>query len=201
MNGRRARASVGPGAKSDVRYLGIDDGPFLRTDETTRLVGVVTRGPSYVEGVLSDTVTVDGADATTAAIGFLQSRFRPLVRAVFLNGIFAGGFNVLDPERLHEELGRPVLALVRTAPRPALVRRAIAKAFPERHEDVWRRVAELEPVALPGTKLWATVRGASLREAARLVRAATVRGDLPEPLRLAHVIASGVGRGESRGRA
>jgi len=39
---------------------------------------------------------------------------------------------------------------------------------------------------------------AAVREALALT---TIRGSLPEPLRVAHLIAAGIMRGESRGRA
>ncbi len=187
--------------KSDVRFLGLDDAPFGRDDAMVPVVGVVTRGPLYVEGVLTTRVDVDGDDATTVLLRALRrSRFRTLWRAVFLNGIFVGGFNLVDPDRLHDALAVPVIAVVRSRPRPARVRLALKAAFGN-WEERWHRIRELEPTRLPGVSLWATVRGASTREAVRLVEATTVRGHLPEPLRLAHVIASGVVRGESRGRA
>lgn len=190
-----------PALKADVRFLGVDDGPFAPLDETVAVIGVVTRGAQYVEGVLSARVHVDGDDATDRILSWMRrSRFRSLVRAVFLNGIFLGGFNLVDVEVVHEATGLPVAAIVRSAPRPARVRRAMQAAF-EDWPSRWRRVAQLAPVRLPGVPLWATVRGCTPREAARFVRAATVRGHLPEPLRLAHVIASGVVRGESRGKA
>lgn len=187
--------------KRDARFLGIDDAPFSKGDERVRVVGVVTRGPQYIEGVLSTDVAVDGHDATDRLLDrLIRSRFRSMWRAVFLNGIFLGGFNLVDVDRMHEALGVPVMALIRSAPRPRLVRHALTRAFKD-WEPVWARVAELEPEPLPGLRLWATLRGATAPEAARLVRALTVRGWIPEPLRLAHVIASGVTRGESRGKA
>jgi endonuclease V-like protein UPF0215 family len=43
--------------------------------------------------------------------------------------------------------------------------------------------------------------GLSIEEARRLVRATTLHGQVPEPLRLAHLIAGGIVTGRSRGRA
>jgi uncharacterized protein len=43
--------------------------------------------------------------------------------------------------------------------------------------------------------------GLSIEEARRLVAATTLHGNIPEPLRLAHLIAGGVTTGRSRGRA
>lgn len=187
--------------KAGARFLGVDDGPHRRTDEKVRLVGVITQGAGYVEAVLSGSAAVDGNDGTRrVAMMVERSRFASHVSAVFLNGIFVGGFNLVDPVRLSERLGVPVLALLRTAPRPERVRAALRSAF-EDPDRRWRRVEALSPRPLRGTGLWATVAGSTERDAARFVRAATLRGNLPEALRLAHVIASGIERGESRGPA
>ena len=43
--------------------------------------------------------------------------------------------------------------------------------------------------------------GVSLSEAARVLTEFTVEGKIPEPLRVAHLIAGGVTTGQSRGRA
>jgi len=192
---------MAPRVKPSARVLAIDDAPFRKGDASVPLVGVVTNGAQYIEGVLVSRVGVDGDDGTRAVVRLVRrSRFQPLLRGLLLNGIFVGGFNVVDVDRVHEATGLPVLAIVRSAPRPALVKRAVQAAF-EDWEPRWRRISELEPVALPGLRLWATVRGLSLREGAKLAASLTVRGNLPEPLRLAHVIASGLVRGESKGKA
>jgi uncharacterized protein len=187
--------------KDAARLLAVDDAPFRKGDASVPIVGVVTSGASYVEGVLTSRVRVDGADGTAAIVRLVRrSRFRPLLRGLLLNGIFVGGFNLVDVDRVHERTGLPTVAVVRSAPRPALVKRAVQAAF-EDWRPRWERIAALEPVKLPGVRLWGTVRGLSLREASRLVSTLTVRGNVPEPLRLAHVIASGLVRGESRGKA
>jgi uncharacterized protein len=190
-----------PLLKPDARFLAVDDAPHVRADATVPLVGVITRGAQYVEGVLMGEAAVDGADGTEAVLGLAQrSRFRPLLRAILLNGVFVGGLNLVDPTVLHEATGLPVIALVRSEPRPTRVRAAFAAAFDD-WRPRWRRVQALTPDRLPGVPLWATLEGITPRDAARFVRHLTVRGNLPEPLRLAHVIASGFIRGESRGRA
>lgn len=187
--------------KREARVLAIDDAPFHKGDARVPLVGVVTKGAKYVEGVLVSRVEVDGSDGTDVVIRMVwRSRFRPLLRAVLLNGIFVGGFNLVDVERLHAETGIPVVAMVRSAPRPALVRRAVKTAFTD-WRPRWDDIERLAPSRLPGSTLWASLAGIGPREAVGLIERLTVRGRLPEPLRLAHVIASGLVRGESRGKA
>lgn len=43
--------------------------------------------------------------------------------------------------------------------------------------------------------------GISLAGSTALLEATTLHGNLPEPLRIAHLIAGGIAAGESRGRA
>jgi endonuclease V-like protein UPF0215 family len=43
--------------------------------------------------------------------------------------------------------------------------------------------------------------GISLAEAKEIIKLSTIRGVVPEPIRVAHLIASGITRGESYGKA
>lgn len=57
-------------------------------------------------------------------------------------------------------------------------------------------------IATAAPRLWIQrAGGLSLEDARRLVAATTLHGNIPEPLRLAHLIAGGVTTGRSRGRA
>jgi uncharacterized protein len=49
--------------------------------------------------------------------------------------------------------------------------------------------------------LWLQRAGLTLEEARRAIQATTLHGNIPEPLRLAHLIAGGITTGKSRGRA
>jgi hypothetical protein len=50
-------------------------------------------------------------------------------------------------------------------------------------------------------RLWVQRAGLTLDEARRIVADTTLHGNIPEPLRLAHLIAGGITTGKSRGRA
>ena len=43
--------------------------------------------------------------------------------------------------------------------------------------------------------------GVSIEEAKEIIKISTIRGVIPEPIRVAHLIASGVIKGESHGKA
>ena len=61
---------------------------------------------------------------------------------------------------------------------------------------VWRSASKTGDAKTPKSK-----RSLTLPEARVLVAATTLHGNVPEPLRLAHIIAGGVATGWSRGRA
>lgn len=64
----------------------------------------------------------------------------------------------------------------------------------------WALIEAAGPVE-PLGQVFCQRAGLSLREAAALTQASTLHGNLPEALRLAHLIAGGVTSGKSRGRA
>lgn len=189
--------------KREVRFLGVDDGPFTFKEEAVRVVGVVTRGASYVEGVLTTECRIDGDDATQRVVAMVRStRFRPTLRAIFLNGVTLGGFNVVDLAALSESTGLPVVSVVRSRPRRARTEDALRKHLADAAARM-RLLDAQEPreVSNGRFQVWCSWRGIDAEEVAPLLQLATVRGAIPEPIRLAHVIASGVQRGESRGPA
>jgi endonuclease V-like protein UPF0215 family len=189
--------------KAKSRFLGIDDAPFRFSDETVPVVGVVVQAPSYIEGVLTTLVEVDGRDATDRiAEMVLRSRYREGLAMVLLDGVAVGGFNVVDLDRLHSAIRRPVVTVTRDKPDLAAIERALRRRFDD-WEDRLARMRRHDVVAVrshAGT-LWVSSVDADPRAVQEALALTTVRGNLPEPLRIAHLIAAGIARGESKGRA
>jgi len=186
-------------ARSFSNVVGFDDSPFAYEHRgDVRVIGAVC-ARTRLDGVLATTVRRDGANATDRLIEVVRgSRFAEHVRAVLLQGIALAGFNVIDLARLADELGVPALVVVRKPPRLELVKRALLDRTPG-GADKWRLIEQHGPVEKCGS-LYVQRAGLSLAEAADLLAATTSHGHIPEPLRLAHIIAGGVERGASRGR-
>jgi len=179
--------------------LGIDDGPFEKfRSATVPVVGVMMEGPDLVEGVARTEFEVDGEDAT----GFLAAwvaglRFRPALQGIFLGGITIAGLGVVDLAALAERLDLPVLAVNRRDPRNHRLREALEAA------GLAHRMALVEqtPAAHPvDDHLFVAAAGIELEEAVDWIRATRLKSEIPEPLRLAHLIARALATGESRGR-
>jgi len=189
--------------KDQARVLGIDDGPFLKGQARAPLVGVLVCPPGYVEGVIISSCQVDGDDANDAISRMVKdSRFSEQVRMVMVDGAALGGFNVVDVRTLCEEIGVPVVTISRDEPNMTGILDALRAHFPDwerRFEAISRNRAR--PLEVPGGRVYLTSEGIGEKEADAMVRRCIVRGCLPEPVRLAHLIATALVRGESHGRA
>jgi endonuclease V-like protein UPF0215 family len=207
-----------------LNVIGFDDGPFSREHRgRVLLVGAVCAG-TRLDGVVSGHVQRDGVDSTRRMIELVsESQFRAHVRAVVLQGVAVGGFNVVDVNALSAALGVPVLVVMRRPPDLEAMRAALFVDVPRQRPRVrgaarkWRlieRAGPIEPLApgsgtgaaptgirRPGPRLWVQRVGLSQAAARTLVDATTLHGHLPEPVRIAHLIAGGIVTGRSRGRA
>ena len=81
--------------KQQIRLLGIDDSPFTFNDKYTTIIGVVMRGGEYLECVLRNQISIDGNDATYVCKEMIKNtRHREQLKAMLLDGIALGGFNI-----------------------------------------------------------------------------------------------------------
>jgi endonuclease V-like protein UPF0215 family len=184
-----------------TNVIGFDDGPFDKTRRgpfNVLLVGAVF-ARTRLDGVVSGHIRRDGWNATSRMAELVRgSQFDRHVRAVLLGGIAVGGFNVLDLHALHEILGRPVIVMARRPPRYAAIRRALD--FVQGGDKKWALIQAAGPMELV-RGIYVQRAGISLADTAAMLDATTLHGKLPEPLRIAHLIAGGIVTGKSRGRA
>lgn len=188
-----------PGKRRLSHTVGIDDAPFAAEHRGDVLViGAVFAG-SRLDGVLSTTVRRDGTNATARLAHMIgESRFARQLHVILLQGIALAGFNVVDLESLHRQTGLGVLVVARRPPNLARIRAALLSAVRGGRRK-WLLIEKAGPMA-PLEGVWVQRVGLDEAMAAELIRRLAVTGAVPEPLRTAHLIAGGVGRGHSRGR-
>jgi hypothetical protein len=187
--------------KKEIRILGIDDMPFSFGDEKVDIVGVVMRGRTYLEGVLKTTIDVDGKDATQKIIEMVEkTKHRKQLKIIMIDGIALGGFNVVDGYEIYKKTGLPVITITRNKPDMKKIKEALKKHFDDWQER-WKIInrKETEEIKL---KYPAYVKyfGLSKEDVEDIIKLSTIRGAIPEPIRVAHLIATGIKKGESRGR-
>ena len=184
--------------KQGIRILALEDSPIKRNkpDSKCLLVGVVAR-PDIIEGVLSFNVTVDGDDSTQIIINKVKgSRFYDQIRLIAINGNTVAGMNVVDIGEVSKKLKMPLVAITRKRPHPGKLKLSIKKACPKNYKTkaaILERTAKNASVARIGG-YYVQFAGAKRVELRKHVSSCA---DL---LRLAHIIASGISSGESRGR-
>jgi hypothetical protein len=179
--------------------LGIDDGPFEKgTDRDVVLVGVVMEGNDLVEGVATTRFPVDGEGATAFLAEWIGSlRFRPALQAVVLGGITLAGLALVDVPALAAATRLPVLVVNRRAPSNRDLEAALRAAGLAERLPI---LARTPPAFAANEHLHVACAGIGRAEAEALLAAIRRKGELPEPLRLAHLVARAVTTGESRGR-
>jgi len=182
-----------------LRTVGVDDQSFERgSDGPVGVAGVVSKQTRF-DGMVWDTIEPDGHDATRTLRDALQGgKFLPQLHALLLDGIALGGFNVVDLPALAEALEIPCVAVMRDRPDFDRIRAALTHVDDsDRRLETMRRAGEIHSAR----HVYFQVQGCSPQVAAEAVDTLTIHGHIPEPIRIAHLVATAVGRGESGRRA
>lgn len=185
--------------KREIRVIGIDDVAFDKfKDKKARVIGVIYRGGSFMDGILSTTVNVDGSDST-ARIGRMigRSKFLPQLQCIFLDGIAVAGFNVIDIHGLNRQTGLPVIVVMRDYPDLEKIFNVLKRL------KMGRKIKLLEKAGriYAHKKIHFQAAGISPGEARELLSLTSTHSYIPEPIRAAHLIGQGLALGESKGRA
>ncbi|MFP4226720.1 MAG: DUF99 family protein [Desulfobacterales bacterium] len=177
---------------------GFDDAPFARDHRgPVKLVGTVYAGLRF-DGVLIGEVQKDGFDAAARLAEIVaESRFAEHIQLIILQGIAFGGFNVVDVFDLNRRLGLPVLVVARRKPDLISIQDALASHI-DRGRAKWAVIERLGEMEALGPVFIQRV-GLSYEQAADVMTRFAINGNMPEPLRTAHMIASALVYGQSRG--
>ena len=185
--------------KPEIRILGIDDGVFKpHSKELVDVVGVVYRGGYWLDGFMHTRVQVDGMDATEKLAEMItKSPHCPQLRVILLNGVTLAGFNVVDLEELYRRVKLPVVAVTRDKPDFDDIRKALQN-LPNTQER-WSAIEKAGKILKVRTRegeepVYVHVVGISEKDATSILRSTSTRSNIPEALRVAHIIASGLTR-------
>ena len=177
--------------------VGIDDGPFLPRrlgGSTAPLVVAQLNGPHLVKAKIAR-ITVDGMDATIAAsrlLGSFQLRDSPILLA----GATFAGFNIINPRVLQRRFRTPTILVIGSRPNNRAVKRALIRHFPD-WKRRWRILSSLGPLRQVRTfqnegPIFYEAFGSEDNEARRILKQWAHVSRIPEPLRVAGLVARGL---------
>ncbi|MGQ9721364.1 MAG: endonuclease dU [Candidatus Jordarchaeum sp.] len=173
-----------------VRVLGVAESFVKGRSRRSVLAGVVMRGDLQIDGFAFGTITVGGMDATEGVIEVYRGLSRSDINFVFLNGCVISWFNVVDLDRIYEELGVPLVCVTYEESE------GLEKYFREYFADweerlkIYNRLGERETVSLgTGYELFIRYLGLTREDAVRVVNKFTLQGAIPEPLKAARLLA------------
>lgn len=171
---------------------GIDDGgfnPYLKFSKKKPripLVAVYYKNFRIVDLIFRK-IKVDGLDATEKLLSILNSK-RPEI--VLAQGVTFGGFNMIDFVEVYERTKIPVIIVLDRMPDFKSIFNAITSHF----KDADERISILKK--LPEIKNFKNVYfeniGINDLEARKIIESLTIFGNIPEPVRLAHLICRGI---------
>jgi endonuclease V-like protein UPF0215 family len=181
--------------KPEIRVLGIDDGKFPpHTQGSVIVVGIVFRGGCSIDGVMHTYVSIDGFDATEKLASMINgSPHHKQLRLIMLNGITLAGFNIVDISKLSLATKLPVIALTLQQPDLQAVHNALNTMT--NSEERWKMIqtaGEIHQIRCKSKTLYVELAGISLFDAQEIIKLTSTNSSFPEPLRVAHLIASGI---------
>jgi len=194
--------------RKQLRVIGFDDAPFEKLlkkaaksskgDRAVSIAGVVCSNTRF-EGMLWDKVTHDGLDATEVIARMVAgSKFHAQLNMVLTDGITVAGFNMIDIAALSESLQIPCVAVMRSLPNLEGFFDAMEHVDNKQQRvDVTEKAGEIYSLG----RFHFQVAGCPPEMAAEALERVTDNGDVPEALRLAHLIGAAVETGESSKRA
>ena len=178
--------------KKGLRVCGIAESYSGRRFST--LAAVVMRKDRIIDGFAFGRVRVGGTDATDEVIRMIGELGRRDINVILLSGCVIAWFNVLDPDRIHDETKVPVVCI--TYEESEGLEADIRHHFPgdEDRISAYARLGTRVPVTLRnGLTIFVRSWGIDEQDAGILVQSFISDGKVPDPLRVARLCARKAG--------
>ena len=178
--------------KKAIRALGVAES-FRANEVKSTLVGVVMRSDLVLDGFAINQLTVSGSDATRSVLKLFQKLHRNDINAIMISGSVLSLYNVLDITEIYKDLRIPVVALSFRKAKSDLYRNVEAK-FPEATAN--KKLKLLEKLGdstrqklVTGYSVFVRSAGIGDVESSKLLNKFTLQGAVPEPVRVARLLA------------
>jgi endonuclease V-like protein UPF0215 family len=177
--------------KKAFRALGVSESFVKGESKKSILAGVVMRADKAIDGFVFAEATVGGMDATDKVVEMHKTLGRNDINVLLLNGCVISWYNVIDLNEVAEETGLPLICV--TYEESEGLDKYFKELFPEDWENrvqVYHKNKERTPLELKtGYIVYVRFMGMSLEEAKAILDKFTSHGAVPEPLRVARLLA------------
>ena len=177
--------------KKGIRGLAIAES-FSQDSKKSVLSGIVMSTDLIIDGFVMGHSTVGGDDATDAILEMHKRLDRPDVSFLLISGIVISLYNIVNLKRISEETGLPVIGV--TYEESEGIEDAIKHHFPDSYESKlveYSKLGSREKITLQTSyNLYIRNEGCTLLEAKQLLDKITLQGSVPEPLRIAQLLAN-----------
>ena len=185
--------------KKGIRILGISESFMKDTSKHSILAGVIMRADMIVDGFTFSKAEVGGMDATQRIIEMYETLNRHDINVLLLNGCVISWYNVIDLNHVVDSIGLPLVCVTYEDSRG--LKAFFKENFPEdwqRRTEVHERNGPRTPLILhTGHTVYARFLNISRDETSRLLNKLTFHGTVPEPLRIARLLARSLMRSSS----
>ncbi len=176
--------------KKGLRGLAIAES-FRETDLKSKLAGVVMRRDFIIDGFVFGKATIEGDDATDAMILMYEKLDRNDISFILVSGLIISMYNIVDMTKLWGKTKIQIIGV--TYEESDGMEEAIRRHFPDSYESKitqYQNLGTRTKISLH-TKhdIYLRVEGCDIKEAKKLLDTFTLQGSIPEPLRVAQILA------------
>ncbi|MFX1466225.1 MAG: DUF99 family protein [Promethearchaeota archaeon] len=184
--------------KKGLRVLGFAES-FFKEASRSVLTGVVMRGDQFlIDGFGMTTLTVGGMDATEGVLRLFRQLNRTDINLLMFSGCIISWYNVIDLEEVFTTLEKIPLVCVTYEESEGL-----EKYFKDNFEDwenrvkIYKKNGPRDEIKLhTGHLIYTRVYGMELKDAQVILDRFVLQGAVPEPLRVARLLARALLRSE-----
>ena len=177
--------------KKGIRGLAIAES-FSQDSKKSVLSGIVMSTDLIIDGFVMGHSTVGGDDATDTILEMYKRLDSQDVSFLLISGIVISLYNIVDLKRISEKTGLPVIGV--TYEESEGIEDAIKHHFPDSYEAKlveYSKLGSREKITLQTSyNLYIRNEGCTLLEAKQLLDKITLQGSVPEPLRIAQLLAN-----------
>jgi len=176
--------------KKGLRGLAIAES-FRSKSKKSILSGIVMRRDFVIDGFVFGGATLDGDDATNVILQMYEDLKRPDISYVLISGLIISLYNIIDIKKIHESLKIPIIGVTYNDSKG--IEDSIKLHFPDSYKTKIKNYQKLgirkKFTLHTSSTVFVRQEGCTLKEAGYLLNKLTLQGSIPEPLRVAQLLA------------